>query len=113
PGWQVTASVAFSSARKWSGSSFGSNGTWVFGAPEMVLADHPDDALVNRVEAGADAGKRVLLLAHSNRALDGEALPADLTPAALVLLEDQVRPDAEATLDYFAKQGVTLKVISG
>jgi cation-transporting P-type ATPase E len=32
---------------------------------------------------------------------------------ALVILEDTVRPEAADTLAYFARQGVTLKVISG
>ena len=36
----------------------------------------------------------------------------DVRPVALVLLEDVVRADAPETLQYFADQGVTLKVIS-
>src|SRR6516164_2524995 len=36
-GWERTASVPFSSARKWSAASFAGHGTWVLGAPEMVL----------------------------------------------------------------------------
>ncbi|MEO6123837.1 MAG: cation-translocating P-type ATPase [Ilumatobacteraceae bacterium] len=113
PGWQATANVAFSSARKWSASSFGDQGTWVFGAPEMVLADQDFESISDRVDAAADAGKRVLLLASSQQQLTGESLPDDLIPVALVMLEDQVRPDAEETLAYFVKQGVTIKVISG
>ena len=38
-GWARTASVPFSSARKWSAASFDGHGTWVMGAPEMVLPD--------------------------------------------------------------------------
>src|SRR5687768_7341287 len=37
PGWTRTESVAFSSARKWSSTSFDEHGTWIFGAPEMVM----------------------------------------------------------------------------
>ena len=36
-----------------------------------------------------------------------------MTPAALVVLEQRVRPDARDTLDYFAEQKVSVKVISG
>ena len=32
---------------------------------------------------------------------------------ALVLLQDRIREDAKATLDYFKEQDVTLKIISG
>jgi cation-transporting ATPase E len=113
PDWTSSGSVAFSSARKWSASSFGANGTWVFGAPEMVLAKDAYAAISERVDTAADAGKRVLLLAVCDTELSGETLPSDLRPAALVLLEDQVRPDAKETLAYFSEQGVMLKVISG
>ena len=36
-----------------------------------------------------------------------------MTPHALVVLEQRVRPDAKDTLEYFASQGVKVKVISG
>ena len=39
--------------------------------------------------------------------------PGRVTPAALVVLEQRVRPDARETLDYFAEQKVSIKVISG
>ncbi len=55
----------------------------------------------------------MLLLAHADGGLTGEVLPPDLRPVALVLLEEQVRPDAAATLAYFHEQGVRLRVISG
>ena len=113
PGWTTSGSVAFSSARKWSASSFGENGTWIFGAPEMVLQVGQYDVISQSVETAADDGKRVLLLATCPQPLAGETLPTDLRPVALVLLEDQIRPDAEETLTFFAAQGVTLKVISG
>src|SRR5262245_36462332 len=35
--WTVTGAVPFSSARKWSGTSFGDHGSWVMGAPEVLL----------------------------------------------------------------------------
>jgi cation-transporting ATPase E len=114
PGWQRTAATPFSSARKWSAATFDGHGTWVFGAPEMVLADRPaSDPARDRADVLASDGKRVLLLAHAEEALDGETLPGGLDPVALVLLEEKVRPDAADTLAYFADQGVTLKVISG
>ncbi len=113
-GWSRTGSVAFSSKRKWSAASFDDHGTWVMGAPEMVLPDAADDsparAQANEVAA---TGNRVLVLAHTDAPLDGETLPADLVPVALVLFEEQIRPDAKETLAYFAEQGVILKVISG
>jgi cation-transporting ATPase E len=45
--------------------------------------------------------------------LAGEALPQGLSPTALVMFAEKIRPDAADTLRYFHEQGVTLKVISG
>jgi len=110
-GWWRTHVVPFSSSRKWSAATFGDFGSWVIGAPEMVL---PNDGRVHKAAGSATAGgKRVLLLAHSSRPMDGETLPNDLTGVALVLLSDVIRDDAAETLRYFAEQGVAAKVISG
>lgn len=111
-GWVRTASVAFSSARKWSGASFADQGTWIIGAPEMVRPGRDDEVSRQAAELAA-SGQRVLILVHSSAPIDGDALPPDLTPAALVLFQEQVRPDAAETIRYFADQGVALKVISG
>ena len=43
----------------------------------------------------------------------GATLPGAVTPVALITLEQRIRPDAATTLDYFARQDVALKVISG
>ena len=119
--WQATGAVPFSSARKWSSVTADGRGTWVFGAPEMVLprpADAAQQAARGRADALAAEGRRVLLLARSPFAPpsddDGEArLPDSLTPAALIVLAERVRDDAADTLRYFTEQGVALKVISG
>jgi cation-transporting ATPase E len=112
PGWPVTATMPFSSARKWSAACFDGHGTWVLGAPEMVMAD-AYDALRDDVDREADAGRRVLVLAHSDAPLDGDSRPDGLAATALVILVDRIRADAPETLTYFAQQDVTLKVISG
>jgi cation-transporting ATPase E len=112
PEWERTGVVPFSSARKWSAATFAGHGSWVFGAPEMVLTDAGSDVR-QRADKVASEGLRVLVLAHRDAELDGDDLPAGLKPVALVLLAEKVRPDAAETLAYFAEQGVRLKVISG
>jgi cation-transporting ATPase E len=112
--WASGEAVPFSSARKWSGASFGPDGRWILGAPEVVLPAAGDDAGVReRAEAAAETGSRVVLLARTDEPLRGEDLPSGLRPAALVILGDRPRPDAADTLRYFAEQDVTVKVISG
>ncbi|WP_329059250.1 HAD-IC family P-type ATPase [Amycolatopsis sp. NBC_01480] len=108
PGWTAGSVTPFSSARKWSGASFGEHGDWVLGAPDVLLnAGSEERAEAERIGA---QGLRVLLLGRAGQAVDG---PGDVTPVALVVLEQKVRDDALATLDYFAGQGVAVKVISG
>ena len=132
---QARYAIAFNSARKWSAVQTQA-GAYVLGAPEIVLAGSAgsgsteadnadsdgtgsgstDNAALERVKALAGTGKRVLVLAHSNQALDqseNPTLPKDLTAALLVVLAEQVRPDAAQTLDYFNRQGVAVRVISG
>ncbi len=118
-GWTRTASVAFSGARKWSGVTFADHGTWVLGAPEIVLARTVGEPRVGgeprvRADELAATGQRVLVLARSAGALHGggDELP-EVTPVALLMFDERVRPDAAETLRYFGEQGVALKVISG
>jgi hypothetical protein len=113
-GWTVTAAVPFSSSRKWSAASFDGRGTWVLGAPEMVLPgiDSGNDVAA-RADVIAAGGNRALLVAHSAAGLSGPHLPPDLRAAALISFEERIRPDAAATLRYFTDQGVGVRVISG
>ncbi|MFA7324374.1 MAG: HAD-IC family P-type ATPase [Candidatus Nanopelagicales bacterium] len=111
PGWSIMSSVPFSSARKWSGASFQGQGTWVIGAPEMLL-DAGDPALARAEELGAD-GSRVLAVGSSAGTLNGDAPLAGVVAHALVLIDQRLRADAAQTVAYFLEQGVQVKVISG
>src|SRR6266566_4259959 len=111
-GWERTASVPFSSARKWSAASFAGHGTWVLGAPEMVLPSEQRDQL-SQAAGLAASGRWVLVLARAAGPLDGDSLPQGLRAVAFVLLAERLRSDAAETIAYFAAQGVALKVISG
>jgi len=93
----------------------------VLGAPEMVFGDVATDAageLGRRVVALASSGRRTLVLAHApspigDEDVEAERLAEGLTPAAVVTFREQVRPDAAQTLEYFSRQGVGIRVISG
>ena len=113
PDWRCTADVPFNSARKWSGATFEPGGTWLVGAPEVLLGDgHPE--VHDRLGALTEDARRVVLVARSDSALDREGgAPADLEPVALVVLAEELRSDAADTMRYFAEQGVTVKIISG
>jgi cation-transporting P-type ATPase E len=113
-GLQRIDSVPFSSARKWSGSTFEGHGTWIMGAPEVVLAGSDAHGPVRRrVDELAANGQRVVLVARGRAAFDEEELPPDLEAVGLLCFEEQIRPDARDTMRYFQSQDVALKVLSG
>jgi cation-transporting ATPase E len=111
PGWPVTSSVPFSSARKWSAASFDGHGTWLLGAPEILALG--DDAVLRQADERAADGARVLLLARADGQPSADDGPGPITPAALDVINQQLRPDAAETVAYFLEQDVTVKVISG
>ncbi|OEU86762.1 magnesium-transporting ATPase [Streptomyces abyssalis] len=132
PAWRTAQTLPFSSARKYSGATFveqdGTRRTWLLGAPDVLLPrGHPARADVDELSR---EGLRVLLLAGADhmpetsaRTSGGEttggaggetpAAADEFTPAALVVLEQRLRPDAGDTLHYFAEQDVAAKVLSG
>jgi cation-transporting ATPase E len=111
PGWTATAAAPFKSATKWSGVSYGQHGNWLIGAPDVLL--DPQSPAAAQAEEIGSRGMRVLLLGASDQPVDSPAAPGHVTPVALVVLEQRVRPDARDTLEYFASQQVSVKVISG
>jgi len=111
PGWTATAVAPFKSATKFSGASYAEHGNWVIGAPDVLL-EAGSTVAAHAEEIGA-RGLRVLLLAASDTRVDSTEAPGRVTPVALVVLEQRIRADARDTLDYFASQRVSVKVISG
>ncbi|HET8683446.1 MAG TPA: HAD-IC family P-type ATPase [Micromonosporaceae bacterium] len=112
PGWQVAASVPFSSARKYSAATLDGHGTWVLGAPDVILA--ADDPVRAQAESTAATGLRVLALGRlaDRPVVAGQPLGA-VRAAALVMLRQRLRHDAAATLGYLDREGITVKVFSG
>lgn len=119
---EIAGYIPFSSARKWSAVSFAEvPGTWVMGAPEMVFGDAATSAeteLGRTVTALAETGRRTLVLGYADSALseedaESEHLPEDVAAIMVLTFREQVRPDAAQTLEYFARQHVGIRIISG
>jgi magnesium-transporting ATPase (P-type) len=114
--------VPFSSVWKWSGITLdgrGSTRSYVMGAPD-VLAQAGALELTPRLERTLEehtaAGRRVVAFGEASTALPadpGSQPPPRLEPRALVVLEEQLRPDAAETIDFMRRQQVDLKLISG
>ncbi|CAG7845833.1 putative cation-transporting ATPase E [Pseudoclavibacter triregionum] len=114
--------IVFSSARKWSAMAFeeGPRGTWVLGAPDIVVREGTPEAdrfLAETRRLSAE-GRRTMLLAYARTPLDeaaaaAEQLPEHLEPQAIICLRERLRDDAAETVEYFREQGVGMRVISG
>lgn len=94
---------AFSSSRKYGSITF-ADGTYLLGAPEFILGD--DFHIVeNEIQSYTEKGDRVLLFARRD---------SDKTiPLGFVALANPIRQNAVKTFEYFKKQRVAIKVISG
>ena len=105
--------VPFLSSRRWSGVRLGALGL-VLGAPE-----HFDlGELGQRVASEQDQGRRVVAIGATAARLDepvgpSSKPPGDLKPLGVVILAERLRPDAAETVEFFRRQGVEVKVISG
>ena len=96
--WGETHHAPFTSARKWSGSTFADQGTWVLGAPD-VLAAEGTPARVTAEEIGG-TGLRVLLLGRGTVAVTEGTAPGEVTAVW-------------RCLDRLGEEDVAVKVISG
>lgn len=103
--------IPFSSEKKWSGAHFKSEGTFAFGASEFVFESLPE-TIAEQIEKYSE-NYRVITLAHSEDNFVDEKLPKGMQLMALILIKDKIRHSAEKTLNFFKKQDVDIKVISG
>ena len=97
--------VPFSSARRWSALRLGGEG-FVLGAPELF----PLGRLEAVAQAEQRAGRRVVAFGTTDGSfeqLDG------LQPLGVAVLAEQLRPQARDTVEFFRREGVELKVMSG
>ncbi len=105
--------IPFSSQRKFNAVTFDKMGTFALGAPEIVLKDQFNQ-VQKEVNKYAAMGYRVLSLAHFNGTIENQKLPQSAAEiVSLILIEDNIRPDAIKTINYFKESGVSVRVISG
>ncbi|WP_349402135.1 calcium-transporting P-type ATPase [Candidatus Phytoplasma solani] len=112
--------IPFSSVRKYSVVEFDHLGTFFLGAPEFIL-QNDFDLIQKDFESQAKEGYRVLLLAQASNNLISQnqfdvSQQIKITkciPLALIVIEDNIKKDAANTVDFFQKNGVAIKVISG
>ena len=104
--------VPFSSARKWSAISFENNQTYFMGAPEYLFEDFSEEQN-KKMSVAFEKGLRIIALTKSRISQATQELPSDLELIGFIYLEDEIRPEAPDTLDYFKKENVDVCIISG
>jgi cation-transporting P-type ATPase E len=113
-GRPVVGQVPFSSQRRWSALDLG-DVRLVLGAPERFAAADP--GLVERARNEASSGRRVLALGRFKAPLPAAGpepqFPNDVQALGLIMLAEQLRPNAADTVAFLAAQHVELKVLSG
>jgi len=138
----VVEEVPFASSLRWSAVRFepadghpASGGTYLLGAPAVLAAAMPSASAGVRAAADelAATGRRVLVLARADDGpggrpderpgagpgagplvVEGRArLPARLEPLALLTFDEELRPEAEATIRGMQERGIDVKIVSG
>lgn len=104
--------VPFSSERKWSAAEFDGCGWLFLGAPSFVLDEDEYAKYSPTISQYTEKGLRVLVFAKAETIPESGGSPR-AAAKALVVLADKLRSSARQTVEYFKKQGVALKIISG
>lgn len=102
---KVEGSISFSSAKKYSGIVC-DDAVYVMGASEFILGDKYEN-YKEEIEKYSKDYRVILVAKAKDKNLTG------VKPLGIILLQDKIRKDAPDTLEYFRKQGVRLKIISG
>lgn len=97
----------FSSARKYSAVCFKDYGTVYLGAPEFVLKDNVSKykKILTKYQ-----DYRTIVLAKNNETIGSLE---NLEVLGFIIIQDEIRKEAPATLKYFQDQNVCVKIISG
>ena len=107
--WELIHNIPFSSKTKWSGVSFKDKGTYIIGAPDILIQDEKQLDLIKE-----DVKEyRIISVMHSNQNIQDKELPNELELVGFVYILDKIRKEAKETLEYFKKQDVDIKIISG
>lgn len=106
----TTDAMPFSSERKCSAITLADGYSYFLGAPDYVCACSKE--IEDRCEDNACQGRRTLLLSVQQAGIE-QFDRAKAMPVALFALEDTAREDVGETLDWFYRNGVDIKIVSG
>ncbi len=101
---KVISKKPFKSSNKWSGISF-ENITYILGAPEIISENEKEvEKYISEY--------RVVAIGKTKEIIKDE-LPKNIEIVGYILISDVIRKNSKEILEYFDKQGVAIKLISG
>ena len=103
--YKVKETIPFKSENKWSGITFENYGTYIIGAQEKLGKSKEIEKYQNE--------NRILVLAHSDKEFKNGKLPNNIEILGFFIIEDIIRKEAKDTIEFFEKNGVEVKIISG
>lgn len=112
--------IPFNSRYKFSGFAVSNATAWIMGAPDVLL--HEGSPAAKTAKKLGNQGLRILVFGQVESGgghdwMNTDSLTMDAAPQldkpVLVVLRQQLRSDARETLEFFDKQNVDIKVISG
>ena len=103
--------VPFTSSTKYGGIIF-NDATYLLGAPEFIMRSE-FEKIEDKILPYTDKGYRALLFAKYDGTELEHGLSGSVEPLAYVIFENPIRQNAKQTFEYFKKQKVAIKVISG
>lgn len=110
---QVIHTIPFSSSLKYSAAQFQDGTKIVVGAPQFIYPTHLKEIEKSYMHY-IEQGYRVVLAGIYTGELNGKKIDDTLLrPFAAIVISNQIRNGAKETFQYFGKQGVNIKVISG
>ena len=111
--------IPFNSRYKFSGFAVSNATAWIMGAPDVLLYEGSPAA--KTAKKLGDQGLRLLVFGQVKGGghdwMNTDSLTMDAAPQldepVLIVLRQQLRSDARETLEFFDRQNVDIKVISG
>ena len=108
--YKTSHPIPFTLDKQWGSVYFENLGTVVCGIPEMLM---PSQFLPVEIQQAQENGLHVLMVALSEHFNDNGKLPKDLTPIALLVLDDPLRENVKETIATLHDEGLSIKIISG
>lgn len=110
--WKALNVVEFSSERKYSLSQFENKKTYFLGSVTNIGCALTEQQKT-LIEECQNKGYRVIAVAESSQTFSKDMSGRTATLLAFIIIEEHIREDAVATIQWFKDNGVEIKIISG